>query len=560
MLHVTTCQEMIVSDPKPPTSAPAATAKPGDKPAGPAVIRQLHGAEETDRLVKKHLPAWVISGAVHLILILFAWLVLANRPADVVAKNELLSTAVEKEDEPPVKDLTNEDPGIESTLTAAVDVDRIEERTVDNIVTKDDIGVPNTTMEDTVAYAPIGVVPSETNVPGATGEFGSAISGGGGAGSQINASFLGRSGATKEKMLREGGGNEGSELAVARGLAWLAKQQKADGSWRFDGSHKEDTIAATGMALLPFLAAGETHINGKKYKMTVLRGLQYLVNNLNASTGRFNARGGVTMYSHGIATIALCEAYGMTKDRGFLLRPCQAAINLIQSVQHSEGGWRYAFQPTPGDTSVVGWQIQALQAARLSKDIVVDDKVIRKAEAFLDLVSGGGGSRKATYGYTNGPGAAGTSMTAVGLLCRYYISGWGPNNGGMAEGVEGLIKNGPKPGTKEKPEPLGGRGGDLYYYYYATQVVHFFGGKEWKDWNEGPIVNGKRTIGMRDWLVNLQVKNGADMGSWDPDRGSIGSSCGRVGSTCLCLLTLEVYYRHLPLFKRDNAGGGENLK
>ena len=31
-------------------------------------------------------------------------------------------------------------------------------------------------------------------------------------------------------------------------------------------------------------------------------------------------------------------------------------------------------------------------------------------------------------------------------------------------------------------------------------------------------------------------------------------SCGRLGTTCMTLLTLEVYYRHLPLYKRDTGG------
>jgi hypothetical protein len=97
--------------------------------------------------------------------------------------------------------------------------------------------------------------------------------------------------------------------------------------------------------------------------------------------------------------------------------------------------------------------------------------------------------------------------------------------------------------------------GEMYYFYYATQVVHFFEGEEWKTWNEGPLVNGKRNGGMRDWLVNLQVaKAGPNDGSWDPDGGFMGRHTGRLGTTCMCLLTLEVYYRHLPLYKRDNGG------
>jgi hypothetical protein len=61
---------------------------------------------------------------------------------------------------------------------------------------------------------------------------------------------------------------------------------------------------------------------------------------------------------------------------------------------------------------------------------------------------------------------------------------------------------------------------------------------------------------MRDLLIDLQDKSGdpARKGSWERDSGFIGSACGRLGTTCLALLTLEVYYRHLPLYKRDSGG------
>jgi hypothetical protein len=545
-------QETTVSDRKPPTPAPTDNGQPArPSPAGPAVIRRLTGAEETDRLVKKHLPAWVISGAVHLVLILVLWLINAGRDASAHEPQDVLTTAVEKEDEPPVKDLTNEDPGIDSTVPAAVDVDKITDKTADYAVTNDQVGTPNTTKEDSVAYAPIGVVPTNDPNPGAPGENGPAQFGSGGAGGTIDAGFLGRSGGTKEKMLREGGGNEASERAVALGLKWLAAQQKPDGGWAFDGDKKEDRIAATGLALLPFLAAGETHKNtiskNAPYRKVVENGLKFLIANQDQSSGRFKPRG-TTMYSHGISTIALCEAYGMTKDRALLLGPAQKSINLIMAVQRNDGGWRYQTVPAPnepGDTSVVGWQVQALQSARMCKDIVVDDKVIKGANLFLDKVSGGG-SRKSTYAYVAGEKSApATRMTAVGLLCRYYISAWGPNEPSMADGVEGLMKLPPK---GEGPMT------DVYYYYYATQVVHFFGGKEWKDWNEGPLVNGARKGGMRDWLIKLQTTAGPDAGSW-PASGGYGGHWGRVGDTCFSLLTLEVYYRHLPLYKRDVGAG-----
>ncbi len=364
--------------------------------------------------------------------------------------------------------------------------------------------------------------------------------------------YAGRSGEAKKKLLKEGGGNEASERAVALGLAWLARQQKQDGSWVYDASAKGEVIASTGMALLAFLGAGETHLGKGKYQKTVQAGLNFLLGRLppeGANKGKFAGAG--TMYAHAIGTTALCEAYGVTKDKN-LLKAAQAAVDYIQKAQGNNGSWGY-FANTNGDTSIVGWQIQALQAARLAKDIVVDDKVIKNAVKFLDLA--GGGSRKQKYGYNDNTGAApGTSLTAVGLLCRYYIDGWTPDNAGMAEGVIGLMDRAPGGTTKtprEKKPHL-----DMYYFYYATQVVHFFEGDEWKDWNDGPkAADGTRKGGMRDWLIELQnKKEDADQGSWDPEAGFIGNQCGRLGTTVLCVLTLEVYYRHpVNLQNLDNA-------
>ncbi len=261
------------------------------------------------------------------------------------------------------------------------------------------------------------------------------------------------------------------------------------------------------------------------------------------NAGKFTGAG--DMYAQAIGTLALCEAYGMTKDKT-LLPSAQAAINYIQHGQGPNGSWGYKFGDA-GDTSIVGWQVQALQAARLGKDIVVDKKVIDKAIKFLNAA--GAGSRKSMYGYNDNTDAKpATALTAVGLLCRYYIDGWGPDNGGMAEGVGGLMRRAPNVNGQTKSVP------DMYYYYYATQVVHFFEGDEWKLWNEGAKQpDNTRKGGMRDLLIELQnKKGGANEGSWDLDPGFIGRECGRLGTTSLCLLTLEVYYRHLPLYKRAN--------
>jgi len=530
---------------------PAETAPPKPIPSG-AVIRRLESATETpqERLLKKHLPAWVISGAVNIGLVGCLLLVPQTPPAR--ATDKVVATSVEKEESPPEQNLTNEDPGLQSNVEAALpEFQRIEEKTVDAAETHDNIGQPNAPEIDNTALAPPGLNQVDFSNPGTAGDTGNVMKGIAGDAGHSFYAFPGRSGATKSQLLKAGGGNAESERAVARALAWLAKQQRSDGSWVFDvtGDTKKEIIAATGMALLPFLAAGETHRTAQKYQKTVRAGLDYLIKCCptgGPNAGKFTGAG--NMYAQAIGTVALCEAYGMTKDKGLLLTSAQAAINYIQRAQAPNGSWGYQ-AGSAGDTSIVGWQIQALQAARLSKDIVVDKQVIKKAISFLNLA--GAGALKEMYGYNDNTGAApATSLTAVGLLCRYYIDGWGPDNGGYSRGVAGLMKRVPNADGKEKTVP------DMYFYYYATQVVHFNEGEEWKQWNEGTKQkDGTRKGGARDLLIDLQHKKGGSKeGSWDPDGGFIGRQCGRLGTTALCLLTLEVYYRHLPLTKRSGSG------
>ena len=362
-----------------------------------------------------------------------------------------------------------------------------------------------------------------------------------------------RTGATRKRLLKDFGGSEQSEEAVMLGLAWLTQMQKPTGNWEFDGNaaHKNETAAATGMAVLAFLGAGQSHKEGR-YKQTVQAGLDWLVKNLEADAGptagkfKGSAMRNGQIYGQGIAALALCEAYGMTQDP-LLKYPAQAAIDYIQRIQAANGSWGYV-AGTAGDTSIVGWQIQAMHAAKIAR-LNVDDKVVKKAIDFLNFA--GAGQYKSMYGYQNSAGAQpATARTAIGLLCRYYIDNWRSDTAGFAEGSKGLMKRAPS--ATPRPPVL-----DLYYYYYATQVVRYHGGEEWKTWNEGPkAADGTRKGGVPEWLIGLQSKRDSDRGSWDPGSEWIGSGCGRHGMTCLCLLTLEVYYRYDP----NQQQGGEPKK
>jgi hypothetical protein len=417
--------------------------------------------------------------------------------------------------EPFEPDLITEDPGLDTKIEAAI---------------------PETTPKVNVeAVVPDNIRLDDPPKPPQAGEMPTLLAS--------------RTGKLREQALKDFGGSEASEKAVAEGLAWLARQQKPDGSWVYDGDAKGEVIAATGMALLAFLGAGETHTGNGKYAKTVKAGVNWLVKNVPVGGPNAGKLPGGSLYTQGIGTIALCEAYAVSKDKA-LLAPAQAAVNYIQRGQAVNGSWGYQ-SGTTGDTSILGWQVQALHAAQLSKDIVVDPKVFKRAVEFLDFAAAG--TRKEKYGYASNSGAApGTSLTAVGLWCRHLIDNWGADNAGMIDGVSGLMTRAPA-GTTRKPvankPPL-----DMYFYYYATQVVFRFGGDEWKDWNEGPKVEGKRKGGMRDWLVELQItKEGANQGAWDSESGFIGGQCGRVGTTALCVLTLEAYYRYPPVPKKEKG-------
>jgi len=89
----------------------------------------------------------------------------------------------------------------------------------------------------------------------------------------------------------------------------------------------------------------------------------------------------------------------------------------------------------------------------------------------------------------------------------------------------------------------------MYYYYYATQVMHHVGGPDWDMWNARmrPMLIAKQDRGTTPRFPHLK-------GSWSPTGDYHAGSGGRVMMTSLAILTLEVYYRHLPLYRRDLGG------
>jgi hypothetical protein len=343
----------------------------------------------------------------------------------------------------------------------------------------------------------------------------------------------GGSGSTKEMLLIKHGGGPETEVAVVRGLNWLVRQQSPDGRWMLDGAFKDkgvaNDIAGTALGLLPFLGAGKTHRAGKDnpYDKPVEKALMYLRRKQDPKTGNF----GGGMYGHGMATIALCESYGLTQDP-LLRRNAQMAVNYIVASQHDGGGWRYS-PGEAGDLSVSGWQIMALKSAQMA-GLDVPAVTFRKAERFLDHCCD---KANEGYGYT-GAGSTPT-LSSVGLLCRQYLQGWGPRNLRLINGIANNVAIAPD--AKK----------DVYYTYYATQVLFHFGGETWTNWNTK----------MRRTLLDTQenVQTSPNFGSWTATGDVWGSQGGgRLMVTALNLLTLEVYYRHLPLYQREAAAKNDS--
>jgi hypothetical protein len=352
--------------------------------------------------------------------------------------------------------------------------------------------------------------------------------------------FGGRGSGSRKVMLGSGGGTRQSERAVAAALNWLARHQSPDGSWSLTAYKtrckdpscaskvevSERPAAGTAFGLLPFLAAGQTHESKGRYKQTIYNGVSYLIKN-QKKDGDLRVGSDAAMYDHGLAAIALCECYGMTGDK-LVGRAAQGALNFIMEAQDpAGGGWRYKPRE-PGDTSVVGWQLMALKSGMMAY-LTVNPVVFERTKVFLKSVSQGTAGSMGCggkFGYAS-PGA-GQATTAVGLLCCQYM-GLPRTDPAMVEGTAFIMGNQPS-------SPPNG----MYYYYYATQVMHNQPGPDWDTWNRK----------MRRALIDSQCKeSNCAAGSWN-----LGDQGGRVMSTSLAALTLEVYYRYLPLYKLDRDG------
>ena len=339
-----------------------------------------------------------------------------------------------------------------------------------------------------------------------------------------------------------------TEEAIERGLEFLAKHQRADGSWKLEDFGQRTVIrsdtAATALSLLAFQGAGYSHVQ-YKYQQECRKALGFLISGQQSNGDLYRPMEEASdrngwLYSHAIGALALCEAYGMTQDENLRSAAQRAVDFLVYSQDRQEGGWRYI--PRVGsDTSVTGWGMMALKSAELS-GLYVPKQTFEGIEKWLDH-SQVSLREQHLYRYNwlaNTPetkhGALPTPvMTSVGLLMRLYL-GVKRDNSVMAKGADWLLQRPPELGTEQAPKR------DTYYWYYATQVLFHMGGDRWKNWYQA----------LYPMLIESQVTQGPYAGSWEPI-GPIpdawGEYAGRLYVTTMNLLSLEVTYRHLPIYE-----------
>jgi hypothetical protein len=320
-------------------------------------------------------------------------------------------------------------------------------------------------------------------------------------------------------MTRFGGVHARS--AVDSALHWLAVHQETEGFWdpkKHEGN--EARVGITGLAVLAFMGGGHTARRGE-YRRNVLRCLEWLL-----SQQKENGSLGATMYEQAIATIALCEAFGRVPDERVGLAARKAVMYLEKAVNRDDG-WRYHPNSPLSDVSVTGWVIQALKTARLAQ-IQLDRTVYSRALVFLDSLTdrGAGPESNGGVGYTFVPeqnyGAGMPAMTCAGMVIRQF-SGVGVKTPILIKGAELTRRTPPSWGAK-----------DFYLWYYATYAMHNMGEENRIWWNRR----------IRDVLVEHQCRDGDKAGSWDPDGDRWASHGGRVYTTALGALCLEVYYRY----------------
>lgn len=310
------------------------------------------------------------------------------------------------------------------------------------------------------------------------------------------------------------------DRVVDRGLQYLASAQATDGS--FPGQYGGTTGVAA-LAGMAFLAKGHTPGHGP-YGEVINRCIDFVLKSQKEEDGYFGGRENGRMYSHNIASLFLSEVSGMVDgERQKKLDEALAkAVKLILTAQNVkkkseayEGGWRYSPDSSDSDMSCSGWALMALRSARLNGAPVPDEAIARAVKYIKSVQSATTGG----FGYTNASGKP--TLTGAGLLCLELTGHHGDPL--TFQAGDYLLQH-----YHELPADR-----QAYYgLYYGAQGMFQLGGKHWSKFGS--------------WMYEYWPAKQKSDGSW-------GKGQSPAYDTAMCVLSLTVPYRQLPIYQRDET-------
>lgn len=366
--------------------------------------------------------------------------------------------------------------------------------------------------------------------------------------------YRSRFGAAKREALEQGGGNERTEEAVARGLRYLASVQRPSGLWgdagELDEKYGDVRVGKSGLCLLAFLGAGHTPESDTQHSAVVERAIEALLALQDPTSGQF---GETEAYGHGIATYALAEAYALTQDARLAAPLERAVARILAAQQRSDdpelaGGWSYyygdprrSFDRWPR-AAISAWQVMALESARLG-GLAVPDAAFEAAAGFLrgTFDEEGGWFRynhdpvRTSSAWPTLPASTPAALFALSLMDEPLDA---PR---LDRSWQYVLTRAPRRYAWEGDDAFVLRGaGNVYFWYYATLACFRRGGDTWERWNAA----------MQSTLLPAQAANG----SWRPidpyAEFARDSASDRSYTTAVCVLCLEVYYRYFtPLLR-----------